>query len=60
MEHVAQGKRNADIARSLFITIATVKRHLDRAYAKLGARSRTEATTRYAEMVNAEGDSASA
>jgi DNA-binding NarL/FixJ family response regulator len=56
MEHVAQGKRNADIAKSLFITIATVKRHLGRAYDKLGARSRIEATARYAEIVNAERD----
>jgi DNA-binding NarL/FixJ family response regulator len=56
MEHVAQGKRNADIARSLFITVATVKRHLDRAYGKLGARTRIEATARYAEIVNAERD----
>jgi DNA-binding NarL/FixJ family response regulator len=56
MEHVAQGKRNADIARSLFITVATVKRHLDRAYDKLGARGRMEATARYAEMVIAESD----
>jgi DNA-binding NarL/FixJ family response regulator len=56
MEHVAQGKRNADIAKSLFITVAAVKRHLDRAYDKLGARSRTEATARYAEIVIAETD----
>jgi DNA-binding NarL/FixJ family response regulator len=56
MEHVAQGKRNADIAKSLFITVATVKRHLDRAYNKLGARGRMEATARYAEIVIAERD----
>jgi ATP/maltotriose-dependent transcriptional regulator MalT len=56
MEHVAQGKRNAEIAESLFITVATVKRHLDRAYDKLGARGRMEATARYAEIVIAERD----
>jgi len=54
MEHVAQGKRNADIAKSLFITIGTVKRHLDSAYRKLGAHNRAESIARYAEMVNAE------
>jgi DNA-binding NarL/FixJ family response regulator len=59
MEHVAQGKRNADIAKSLFITVATVKRHLDRAYDKLGARGRMEATARYAEIVIAERDESS-
>ena len=56
MEHVAQGKRNADVATSLFITVGTVKRHLDNAYRKLGARNRTEAIARYAEIVNAESD----
>jgi DNA-binding CsgD family transcriptional regulator len=56
MEHVVQGKRNADIARSLFITLATVKRHLDGAYRKLGAQNRAEAIARYAEIVNAESD----
>jgi ATP/maltotriose-dependent transcriptional regulator MalT len=54
MEHVTQGRRNADIARSLFITVATVKRHLDSTYRKLGVRNRTEAIARYAEIVNAE------
>ncbi len=58
MEHVTQGKRNADIATSLFITVATVKRHLDRTYDKLGVRNRTEAIARYAEMVIAERESA--
>ena len=56
MEHVTQGRRNADIAQSLFITVATVKRHLDSTYRKLGARSRTEAIARYAEIVYAESD----
>jgi DNA-binding CsgD family transcriptional regulator len=54
MEHVVQGKRNAEIAKSLFITLATVKKHLDSAYRKLGAQNRAEAIARYAEMVNAE------
>jgi DNA-binding NarL/FixJ family response regulator len=54
MEHVVQGKRNLDIARSLFITLATVKRHLDSAYRKLGAQNRAEAIARYAEMISAE------
>jgi ATP/maltotriose-dependent transcriptional regulator MalT len=54
MEHVVQGKRSAEIATSLFITVATVKRHLDSAYRKLGAQNRAEAIARYAEMVTAE------
>jgi DNA-binding CsgD family transcriptional regulator len=59
MEHVTQGRRNADIARSLFITVATVKRHLDSTYRKLGVSNRTEAIARYAEIVNAERDESS-
>jgi ATP/maltotriose-dependent transcriptional regulator MalT len=54
LEYVALGRRNAEIAASLFITVGTVKRHLDSAYRKLGAQNRTEAITRYAEMVNTE------
>jgi DNA-binding CsgD family transcriptional regulator len=56
MEFVRQGSRDADIAASLFISVATVKRHLHNAYAKLGATNRTEATARYAEIENAEAE----
>ena len=41
---VVMGFSNADIARQLFVTEATVKSHLSSAFAKLGVRSRTEAT----------------
>jgi DNA-binding CsgD family transcriptional regulator len=40
-ELVARGASNADIARSLQVTEATVKTHLARIYPKLGVRSRT-------------------
>ena len=50
MEHLRQGKRNAEIAASLFIAVATVKRHLDHIYDKLGTRSRAGAISRYAEI----------
>jgi ATP/maltotriose-dependent transcriptional regulator MalT len=43
-------KKNAEIAASLFITVGTVKRHLDHIYDKLGARSRSEAVARYADI----------
>jgi DNA-binding CsgD family transcriptional regulator len=40
---VARGYRNREIAEILFISPATVGKHLEHAYAKLGVRSRGEA-----------------
>jgi ATP/maltotriose-dependent transcriptional regulator MalT len=52
IDHVRQGKTNAEIAASLFISVGTVKRHIDNAYKKLGAKNRAEAIARYAEIEN--------
>lgn len=38
----AVGRRNADIADALFVSIDTVKTHLARSFRKLGVRNRTE------------------
>jgi len=46
VRHLADGGRNRDIAAALFITEATVKRHLANIYAKLGATSRIDAVRR--------------
>jgi ATP/maltotriose-dependent transcriptional regulator MalT len=43
---VAQGNRNRDVAKALFVTESTVEATLSRIYAKLGVRSRTELSAR--------------
>jgi DNA-binding NarL/FixJ family response regulator len=43
---VATGRRNREVAASLFISEKTVEAHLSHIYAKLGIRSRTELASR--------------
>jgi LuxR family transcriptional regulator, maltose regulon positive regulatory protein len=47
---IASGESNQEIASKLFITVATVKTHVNNLYRKLGARSRTKAVARAREM----------
>jgi DNA-binding NarL/FixJ family response regulator len=47
---VARGETNAAIGRALFISEATVKTHLLRAFSKLGVSDRTAAVTRAIEL----------
>ena len=47
---VAAGMRNQEIADALFISLATVKRHIANAYGKLGVTHRTEAVARAGEL----------
>ena len=46
VELLAQGASNGDIARALFISVPTVKSHLQHIYRKSNVRSRTELVTR--------------
>jgi DNA-binding NarL/FixJ family response regulator len=50
LDLVSQGLLNKEIARVLFITEGTVKVHVRKICQKLGARSRTEAAMRAAEI----------
>lgn len=43
---IARGLSNKEIARELGIALGTVKNHVQRVLAKLGARNRTQAATR--------------
>jgi DNA-binding CsgD family transcriptional regulator len=43
---VAQGRTNREVARSLWISPATVRRHLENAFEKLGVRTRAGAVAR--------------
>lgn len=40
---VAQGRRNADIAQELYVSVRTVEGHLYRIFQKLNVSTRTEA-----------------
>jgi DNA-binding NarL/FixJ family response regulator len=43
---VEKGRSNAEIARELWITTRTVRKHLEHVYTKLGVNSRTAAAVR--------------
>jgi LuxR family maltose regulon positive regulatory protein len=47
---LAAGETNGEIAGKLFVSISTVKTHVNNLYRKLGARSRTQAIARAREM----------
>jgi ATP/maltotriose-dependent transcriptional regulator MalT len=47
---IAAGKSNAEIARELFVSVSTVKTHINNLYRKLDARNRTQAIARAKEL----------
>ena len=50
LQLVATGKSNSRIASELFVSVGTVKTHLNNVYRKLGTHSRTEAVARAREL----------
>jgi DNA-binding CsgD family transcriptional regulator len=50
---VARGLANAELADELMLSTGTVRKHLDRVYAKLGVHSRGEAVARALELSRA-------
>jgi DNA-binding NarL/FixJ family response regulator len=46
LQLIGQGLTNREIAKTLFISLATVKVHVRHVLEKTGARSRVEAVTR--------------
>ena len=52
---VAQGKTNFEISVILNITVATVKKHLEKIYPKLGVESRNPATLKAVEVLSQGG-----
>lgn len=47
---VAKGLSNREIAEALFVTLGTVKKHLNNIFSKLNVKSRTQAITRGREL----------
>jgi DNA-binding NarL/FixJ family response regulator len=47
LELVAEGKSNAEIAEQLWVSLGTVRKHLDNVYAKLGVHTRTAAAAAF-------------
>jgi DNA-binding CsgD family transcriptional regulator len=43
LEHIAQGRTNAQVASLLLISPDTVRKHLENAYRRLGVHNRTGA-----------------
>ena len=46
LQLVADGRSNREIAETLFVTVGTVKKHLNNVYGKLGVARRTEAVAK--------------
>lgn len=50
LQLVAAGKTNRQVATELFVSVGTVKTHVNNVYRKLEAHSRTQAVARAREL----------
>ncbi|MDF2704345.1 MAG: transcriptional regulator, LuxR family [Rubrobacteraceae bacterium] len=50
LQLIAAGKTNRQISSELFVSVGTVKTHINNAYRKLDAHSRTQALARAREL----------
>ena len=50
LQHLAEGKTNRQISEELYLSLSTVKRHLERIISKLGVSDRTQAAVRALEL----------
>jgi DNA-binding CsgD family transcriptional regulator len=53
LDLVRAGMTNSEIAAQLYVSPATIRTHLENAFAKIGAHTRTEAITRLSEISTA-------
>jgi DNA-binding NarL/FixJ family response regulator len=50
LQLVAAGKTNRQVATDLFVSVGTIKTHVNNVYRKLDAHSRTQAVSRAREL----------
>ena len=55
LDHVATGATNAQVASNLGVSPATVRKHLENAFSKLGVCTRTAAVARIAALHSTTG-----
>ena len=58
LQLLATGRSNSDIAADLYVSVATVRKHLEHAYRKLGVHSRMAAVVAFGGVPQARSEQA--